>query len=81
MYIFIHKIFTNDLGTYYDNKFVWFYFRDKATNEAILQEQVKVMQNNQIEILKKLEDNDLRWDNQQEQNGKVTMYIMLDSRQ
>jgi len=59
---------------------VIFYFRDKAVGRAVLEEQVRTMQSNQEEILKKLEDNDLRWDEQLEQNGKVNMYIILSDR-
>jgi hypothetical protein len=60
---------------------VLFFFRDKAINQAVKEEQMQTVQKNQEEILKKLQDYDLRWDEQMEQNGKVNMYIILDSRQ
>ena len=59
---------------------VAFFFRDKAVNQAILNEQIRTMQSNQDEILKKLQDNDIRWYEQIEQNGKFSMYIILDSK-
>jgi hypothetical protein len=59
---------------------VLFYFRDKAVGKAVLNEQVRTIQSNQNEILKKLQDNDLRWYQQLEQNGKVNMYIILNDR-
>ena len=56
---------------------VFYHFRDKAVTKAVFNLQVETMQDNQKEILKKLQENDLRWDEQQEKNGNIFMFIQL----
>jgi len=58
---------------------VIFWYRDKIKNDTIQQEQMKTVQKNQEEILKTLHEHDNFWIKQQEINGRVTMYITLDS--
>ena len=58
---------------------VLFYFRDKAAKEAVHEAQDKVMVENQLNILNKLKEIDVKFEKQAETNGKILMYIELDS--
>jgi hypothetical protein len=58
---------------------VFFHFRDKATRQAVLETKIETMLENQRNILDKFKENDKKWDNQTELNGKVLMYIDIDS--
>lgn len=49
-----------------------FYFRDEAKEEATIDTTLKA-------IKEKVDDFDKRWQNQSELNGRVIMYIELDS--
>ena len=60
---------------------VLFYFRDKATKGAVIEEQTKIMIENQRIIIDKIHEIDLRFEKQAEINGRVIMYIDIDSRQ
>lgn len=58
---------------------VYFYFRDKAVREAVLDAQVKTIIENQSSMLNKLKEIDVKFEKQAEINGKILMYIELDA--
>lgn len=59
---------------------VFFYFRDKAVRGAVLETQIKTMITTQESILEKIKEIDVKFEKQSEINGKVLMYIELDSK-
>lgn len=58
---------------------VLFWYRDEVKEDTVQEEQMKTVQKNQEEILKTLHEHGNYWIEQQELNGRVTMYITLDS--
>ena len=58
---------------------VIFYFRDKARGEAILETKVDTVIENQRSLLEKAKEIDIKWEKQAEINGKILLYIDLDS--
>ena len=58
---------------------VIFYIRDEAVEKSVLQGDLVEMKGHQLEIISKLDKNDIYWKEQMEINGRVVMYIELDS--
>jgi fructose-specific phosphotransferase system component IIB len=58
---------------------IFFYFRDKATKQAVIETQIKTTIENQNNILNKLKEIDSKFEKQAELNGKVLMYIDITS--
>jgi len=58
---------------------IFFFFKDKAVNKALLDAQIKTVIENQGNILNKMQELDVKFEKQSEINGKVLMYIELDA--
>jgi uncharacterized protein with HEPN domain len=58
---------------------VVFYFRDKATRQAVFETKIEIMLENQKNILEKFKETDIKWEKQAEINGTITTYMLLDS--
>ena len=59
---------------------VLLWWRDEVKDRIVYEEQIKTVQKNQEEILKTMHEHGTFWIQQKELNGKVIMYIDLDSR-
>jgi hypothetical protein len=58
---------------------VMFYFRDKAIHSVVIETKVDTIIENQKNILNNMKELDIKFEKQSEINGKVLMYIELDS--
>jgi hypothetical protein len=56
---------------------IFYFFRDKAVKEALMENQMKTTIENQENIMEKLKEIDTKFEKQSELNGKVLMYIDL----